>query len=265
MLAVEAGVAEIGGELRRARLARKLSIEDVSRATKINPSLIRAIENEDFAKLPGGLFTRGFLRAYARHVGLEPEEMVDRYRAEFEAPPARSEEMPAQPADRVAAVKTPVAIDDDTVSSRRIQILQLSVILLTVALYFAVSRRPQAEVPSDAKPVEPIAVTPKAETPVATNGTAASEQNPLTLVLQPQGPCWVEATAEGQRVFGKLMDAGQTATLTIREDVMLRVGEPGAFAFTIDNVPGRLLGQPGLPVTVTINRGNYKTFLKSQG
>src|SRR5688572_27176868 len=80
VLAVEAAVAEIGAELRRARLARKQSIEDVSRATKINPSFVRAIENEDFAKLPGGLFTRGFLRAYAREVGLAPEEMVERYR-----------------------------------------------------------------------------------------------------------------------------------------------------------------------------------------
>ena len=257
-------MAEIGAELRRARLERKQSIEDVSRTTKISPTLIRAIESDNFAKLPGGLFTRGFLRAYAREVELDPEEIVGRYRAEFESPAASGEGSPAQPVAPVSAVKPAVPIDGETVSSRRSQILQLCIILFVVALYFAVSRWPQAEVSSDAKPVAPAVVAPKAERPVATNGTAVSDQQPLTLVLQPQGPCWVQATAEGQQVFGKLMDAGQTATLTIRDEVTLRVGEPGAFAFTIDNATGLSLGPSVLPVTVHINRANYKTFLKSQ-
>ncbi len=190
MLAVEEAVAEIGAELRRARLARKQSIEDVSRATKITSTQVRAIENDDFAKLPGGLFTRGFLRAYAREVELDPEEIVARYRTEFEAAPAPGEETPAQPLEQPSVVKTPVAIDEETVSSRRIQVLQLCVILLIVALYFAVSRRPQAEVPTETKTVAPVAVTPKTETPVATNGTVAPEP-------KPDQPLALEAPASG--------------------------------------------------------------------
>jgi cytoskeleton protein RodZ len=267
---VEASVAEIGGDLRRARIARKQSIEDISRATKINASLIRAIESDAFDQLPGGLFTRGFLRAYAREVRLDPDEVVARYRAEFEAAAASEPVDVAQPhAEQTTGVRPVVDIDGDAAHSRKIQILQLCIILLIVALYFAVTRKPsQSQVAqSDVKAVAPAVAAPKPETPVATNGTVVPEQKPdapLTVELRPQGPCWIEATADGKRVFGKLMDAGQHETITVRDDVMLRVGDPGAFAFTIDGLPGRPVGPAGVPAWVRIDRQNYKTFLQPQ-
>lgn len=259
-------MAEIGGDLRRARIARKQSIEDISRATKINASLVRAIESDAFDRLPGGLFTRGFLRAYAREVGLDPDEIVARYRAEFESI-ATAEAEPTGPApnEPSPSVRTAIDIDGDTARSRQMQVLQLCIILLIVALYFAVTRRPSRPAQSDAKPVAPVVATSKPETPVATNGTVVAEpkpDQPLALELRPQGPCWVEATADGKRVIGKLMDAGQRETITIRDDVMLRIGDPGAFAFTIDGVPGRPVGEAGQPAWVRINRQNYKTFLQ---
>ena len=77
---------DIGADLRNARQARRLSIEQIARVTKISPSVLRAIDRNDFDSVPGGLFTRGFLRAYAREVGLDPEEIVQLYRTEFEQP-----------------------------------------------------------------------------------------------------------------------------------------------------------------------------------
>ena len=256
-------MSDIGADLRRARIGRKQSVEDIAQATKITPTLVRAIESEAFAKLPGGLFTRGFLRAYAREVGLDPEEIVERYRAEFEPRSGPDVETPAQPeAVRVSGLRAAVAIDDESTRARFIQILQLCIILLIVALYFAAVRRPKPQAANDVNPVAPAATTSKAETPVATNGTVATAQSsPLTLELQATGPCWVEATADGARVFGRLLDAGQRATITVRDDVMLRVGDPGTLAFTIDGAKGRQLGEAGHPVWVRLNRTNYKTFL----
>src|SRR5438552_1569330 len=81
----------IGAELRQARLARKLSIDDVSRATKISPTLLAAIEREAFDSIPQGLFTRGYLRAYAREVGVDPDAIVGRFRELFDRRPVSSE------------------------------------------------------------------------------------------------------------------------------------------------------------------------------
>src|SRR5436309_13733839 len=92
---------DIGADLRKARTDRKLSIDEISRATKISASVLRSIENDAFDRVPRGLFTRGYLRAVAREVGLDGEEIVRRYRTEFEqqpdAPAAGERLQPVEP------------------------------------------------------------------------------------------------------------------------------------------------------------------------
>ena len=84
----------------------------------------------------------------------------------------------------------------------------------------------------------------------------------LKVDIHPGGPCWVEATADGERVVAKLMNAGELQSVTVRDDLMLRVGDPGAFAFSIDGVPGRPFGRAGQPAWIRINLENYQTFLE---
>jgi len=67
-----------GEELRRERLVREVSLEEISASTKISIRLLTALEASDVAKLPAPVFTRGFIRAYARHLGLDPDEKVTR-------------------------------------------------------------------------------------------------------------------------------------------------------------------------------------------
>ena len=71
----------------KGRERRGLSLAAVAAATKISVATLQAMERGDFARLPGGVFTRGFLRAYAREVGLDPEETVQHYLSQFEPPP----------------------------------------------------------------------------------------------------------------------------------------------------------------------------------
>src|SRR4029077_16909532 len=77
---------DVGGELRQARTARKLSLSDIANRTKINQSILRAIEENRFDRVPGGLFARGYLRAFAKERNLDTEKVVTKYRSEFEQP-----------------------------------------------------------------------------------------------------------------------------------------------------------------------------------
>lgn len=76
--ATHAGAFSIGGALRQAREARGESVGDVAHALKLNPRQVEAIEQERFDLLPGKAFVRGFVRNYARHVGLDAEQLVAR-------------------------------------------------------------------------------------------------------------------------------------------------------------------------------------------
>ena len=68
-----------GEILRRERELRRISLREVNEATKINIRYLEALERNEFTYLPAGAFTRGFIRAYARYIGLDEAEMINAY------------------------------------------------------------------------------------------------------------------------------------------------------------------------------------------
>src|SRR5437867_1567365 len=75
----EKTMPSFGEELRRQRELRGVSLREIADATKINIRFLEALEADDFTHLPGGQFNKGFIRAYARHIGISAEEMVSAY------------------------------------------------------------------------------------------------------------------------------------------------------------------------------------------
>jgi cytoskeleton protein RodZ len=74
----------IGDSLREARMRQHLDIADVEGRTKIRAKYLRALENEEFGMLPGPTFVKTFLRTYAEALGLDPQVLVEEYRATYE-------------------------------------------------------------------------------------------------------------------------------------------------------------------------------------
>jgi cytoskeletal protein RodZ len=84
------GSAGLGALLRQCREAKGVSLDDLSRATRIASRLIIALEEDRFPDLPAPVFVRGFIRAYCAAVGEPPERAVTLYDASLEAPRAPS-------------------------------------------------------------------------------------------------------------------------------------------------------------------------------
>ncbi len=104
--AVEATGAEPppgpGQRLRQARLRRGLDLTQVARDLRLTPERVKAIENEDYARLPDVVFVVGYVKTYARLLDLDPEALGEAYRAAL-APPARKASAPPAPPPRQAA------------------------------------------------------------------------------------------------------------------------------------------------------------------
>jgi cytoskeletal protein RodZ len=81
---------EFGKYLSQQRELRGLSRDEVSRVTKISPSLITALEEGQVERLPGRVFVVNYVRAYAQVIGLEPDEAVLRYEEVDKATPEPS-------------------------------------------------------------------------------------------------------------------------------------------------------------------------------
>ena len=72
-------MGHFGDKFRQARDKKELTLDQVSNVTKISSRMLKAIEEEHFDQLPGGVFNKGFIRAYAKHLGLNDEEAVNDY------------------------------------------------------------------------------------------------------------------------------------------------------------------------------------------
>jgi len=68
-----------GERLKRERELREVPMEEITLATRIGPRFLEALENEDWEKLPGGVFNRGFVRSIARYLGLDEEAFLAEY------------------------------------------------------------------------------------------------------------------------------------------------------------------------------------------
>jgi len=72
-------MSSFGETLKRERELRQISLREIAEATKINLRYLDALERDDFRHLPGGVFNKGFVRAYAQFIGIDPETMVTAY------------------------------------------------------------------------------------------------------------------------------------------------------------------------------------------
>src|SRR6516165_5632886 len=72
-------MSNLGSSFKKAREAKGISLDRIAAETRISTRFLLAIENEDFTSLPGGIFNRGFVRAYAERIGLDPDQSVADY------------------------------------------------------------------------------------------------------------------------------------------------------------------------------------------
>jgi len=308
------------------------------------PTLI-AIERNDMETLPGGLYARAMLPAYAPEVGCDPEEIVSRFREG-----GGDSALPFDTLDRIAAtangkhvVERLHSADIDAADHRRSvrnTVLFVLVLLFGGAFYVTGGRighiesikhlahratppvavespapvptpapaattaaaqpatTPAAAAPksvgtSSDKPVgtapdksigtAPEKVTettqdkPAANTsdkPAGTTGDKPAGTEPekptqptdptavgLRLEIQPRESCWVSATADGQRVIYRMLNAGERTQVEAKDAVDLRIGDPSAVVFTINGAAARVPGTAGEAVSIHLTPQNYREYL----
>lgn len=179
----ENGLPSFGEKLKLEREKRKMTLEEISGSTKIGTRMLRALEEDKFNQLPGGIFNKGFVRAYSRCVGLDEDQTVADYlQASGDAPSvsaeiAGREDESQRDGDRdsdEAHIRRLEAISDD--ATRQIPWGLLAAILLAVALaLFFWSRRERAH-KKDALRAAPVA-TKTQSSAVQSPGANLSTEN----------------------------------------------------------------------------------------
>jgi cytoskeletal protein RodZ len=271
---------DFGAKLRQARERRGLSLRQIANATKISVAALEALERNEWARLPGGIFSRAFVRAYALEVGLDPEETTQEFVAQF-------------PRDSLTAGRSAsIERDENQVieSDRRMAVTALWLVVLSIPIAGIVLYLSTASIGPD----RPDPLGPAAAEPLATGTTAADAEVPagagepvapaagdapadppglvgqagsraeLTIGIEATGPCWIEATVDGARVLAHELRAGDRHLLAAGREIELKVGDPAALTMTLNGVAARPLGSPGQVVTRRFTPANFQQYLITQ-
>ena len=83
MALTEAARSDFGARMKRLREERGVSLRQIADATKLSMGALEALERNDISRLPGGIFSRAFVRSYAVEVGLDPEQTVRDFIVQF--------------------------------------------------------------------------------------------------------------------------------------------------------------------------------------
>jgi len=125
-----------GDKLRDARERRGLSLRQIANATKISMITLEALERNDIARLPGGIFSRAFVRSYALEVGLDPESTIDEFMALFPHDSVTAGHPAMTQSEDHEAVES-----DRRMASTFLRLILISVPIAAIVIYFATSGR----------------------------------------------------------------------------------------------------------------------------
>jgi len=234
-----------GDDLRRERIVREVSLEEISAATKISLRLLSALERSDLSKLPAPVFTRGFIRAYCLHLGLDPVEKINAY-------------LEVRPSDSEPPLVSKPGSGSRFLRGRRSTAGTIlggvtAVLLLLGLIASPEHHRPKVVRASTASRIEPVSfknVAPSNEpTPLIREDgpapEAAIEKTGVALVLESDAPSWIEISADGEKVFGGMMTAGESRTFEAKKTFRLTLGNAGGVRVSVDGRPLAPLGRPG--------------------
>jgi cytoskeleton protein RodZ len=255
--------SNFGEQLRREREMRGVSLEEVSEATRISTRFLQAFEEEQWDRLPGGIFNRGFIRSIARYLGLDEDALMAEYA------------MATNDRPQVA-----VWVNGPAVPRHRAWpwLVALAVVLAAGGWfgyrYFGETVRgwvsrpaPTAAVQAEPAPaqVEPAAAespapaveqaAPPAAQPLP---PVAVSEAPLVLKIEAGRTTRVTVVADGHVVFDGEMTPGQSETFGAREQFEVSASNSSAVLIELNGQTQPPLGRPGTPGRATLTRRDVR-------
>ena len=265
----------VGDILRRERERQKLSVKDIEQGTSIRALYIEAIENGEYDKLPGSVYTKGFIKNYGNFLKLEGETLSRQFSEEI-SPPALSVSTESN-LKEVSAKLTPapVQIDDTSKimnepipnmdnpgqmdSNQKIAAPRLireksnsgfivaAIILIAAVIgglwyYFTniegkeIAQNPPGQTQTDT--TSSTAMPASASTPDSANAST----NVINLQAKFNNRCWTKVVVDGRTAFEDTVEAGQTLNWQGTDRIIVTAGNAGAVEF-IEN--GKNLGIAG--------------------
>ncbi len=211
-----------GARLKREREQRGVTLDDIALSTKIGKRFLTALEEEHFEQLPGGIFSKGFVRAYARHLGIDEEQAIADYLSAT-APSSPSElpqsDLPIEMAEQLE--------DREPVRAVRVPWALFAALLLVAALGFALWGFHSRETRKQDHAVAHIQ-------PAADPRVAPTHTNAFTVAIKAREDSWISITADGKQLSEQMLVAPAERSIEARDEIVIKAGSIGALDFSFN-------------------------------
>ena len=258
-------MGSFGERMRREREMRGIKLEEISESTKISSRNLLALEDEHFERLPGGIFNKGFVRAYARYLGLDEEQAVQDFMAasaNYDQPAALQ-----PPGAETSLVKA--AVIPSYASERRKDLAwALAALLVLVAggagWYRLNHGTKNSASPNgiSSTPAMPRIPLPSSASQGGTNelarggGSEATQaanavDGALVLAVRANQESWVSMVVDGKPYMDQVLVPGNEQMVRAREKIVLKTGNAGGLQISYNGKALAPLGKGGQVRTVT--------------
>jgi cytoskeletal protein RodZ len=237
----------IGESLADARREAGLTVTQVSQRTRIRESIIRDIEQGDFAACGGDFYARGHIRSIAGAVGTDPVPLIGEYDADHgPLGPLRAAE--------VFEPSRPIKIRERRSPSMTMIVVVVLLAIIGFASYRLVSSHGHkpgplagAGVATTTSPTPSVRPTPSA----SASTTPSVTPSDVVIKVAAVEECWVQLTqaSDGSQIYMGVVPAGSSMTWTESQAVSIRLGNPGGIVLTVDGQRQPI--STALPVTLS--------------
>ena len=256
----------IGAALRAARLGRNLELDDVSARLKIRADHLNALENEDFAALPGTAYVIGFIRAYGNHLDLNAADLVARYKLigddDAESALSFAEEEPSEPIS--GSLKLTFAV----VAVLGVYVLWLATGGDPVPPPVEVVETPAAP-PVEVAPVEIVEIPPQVEVeppaiePAPVVAAPVEVETPPIVRIRAIERTWMRLEdGTGRVLFSSIIASGKSFTLEAPGPYVLATRDAGALEYVVDD---RVVGKVGRRGQILTGRAITRAAISRRG
>ena len=241
-----------GERLKRERELREVSMEELTKATRISTRFVEALENEDWDKLPGGVFGHGFVRTIARYLGLNEEALLGEYDL---ARAAHSPPAEPKPEERIPS--PPKWIPFAAIGA---------LLLLLVGLFYAgrygwrrfqtyrASNRSAGTLATSPSPV-PREPSPVAGEPSSSGSPSAA---PLDLSVSTSASTHVRVLADDKLLLDTDLPAGETRHFAANDHFEVSAIDSSAVLLELNHKAMPPLGAPGASGTIVLSEKDLR-------
>jgi transcriptional regulator with XRE-family HTH domain len=236
----------IGESLAEARREAGLTVTQVSQQTRIRESIIRDIEQGDFAACGGDFYARGHIRSIAGVVGTDPAPLISEYDTDH-GPLG-----PLRAAD-VFQPSKPIKIRERRSPSMTLIVVVVLLAIIGYAAYRLVSSHDNKSGAAAGAGAATTSASPSVRPTPSASASPTPAVTPSDVVIKVAAveECWVllTRTSDGSQIFMGVVPAGSSMTWTEKQGVSIRLGNPGGITLTVDGQRQSI--QTVLPVTLS--------------